>query len=259
MLMKHKSKALILIFLVLIMLSSFCTGKSLAESKNEDEKTLSIAAASDLRFALKKISEEFEKENKARIIITFSSSGNLANQIKNGAPYDIFISANKLYVDELSESGFIESKKKLLKGFIVLAARKNGVKIENIEDLKNEEIKKIAIANPAHAPFGFAAKEALERAGIFEEIEDKIVYAESASQAMQYIITGNAEAGIIPLSLCTKELACTKISSELYTSIFLYSGIIKNSKNIELAKKFTEYLKSEKAENIFREHGYELL
>ena len=263
--MKIKARAAILTFLVLLMilLFSFCTGnessKSLESRGKADEKILSIASASSLRFALSKISEEFEKESKARVIITFSSSGNLANQIKNGAPYDIFISANKLYVDQLSEEGFIESREKLLKGFIVIASRKSEVEINNLEDLRKKEIKKIAIANPEHAPFGFAAKEALERAGLWNELKDKIVYAESASQAMHYILTGNAEAGIIPLSLCTEELECVNISSELYSDVFLYLAIIKGSENKELAREFAAYLKSEKAREIFKDYGYELL
>ncbi|MFN0298814.1 MAG: molybdate ABC transporter substrate-binding protein [Burkholderiales bacterium] len=170
------------------------------------EKALLIAAASDLKFALPPIVSRFESEFAQRVAVTLGSSGNMARQIQQGAPFELFFSADEALVHRLVETGHARDA-----GFVYAVGRlalyvSNASKLapdENLSDLQRnwKAVQKFAIANPEHAPYGRAASEALESLGLSALVKPKTVYGENVSQAAQFISTGAAQAGLIALSL----------------------------------------------------------
>src|SRR5262245_33169398 len=168
------------------------------------ETDLTIAAASDLTNAFEEIGREFQKTTGTKVVFNFGSSGMLTKQIEQGAPVDLFAAANVAFVNQLEQKGLIlpDTKKVYARGRLVLwTAQNSGIKIEKLSDLTLPEIKRVAIANPEHAPYGMAARQALERAGLWEAVKPKLVYGENIRQTMQYAQTGNVEVAIVALSL----------------------------------------------------------
>lgn len=256
-----RNKVLAFIAIAAIVLALFFSPPSFSNSLNKKE--LSVAAASDLRPALAEIAESFEEEKDARVVLTFASSGTLAEQIEGGAPYDIYFSANREYLEELKGKGLLENSLiNYARGFVVLAKKRgSSAEINSLDGLLKSEVKVIALANPKHAPYGEAAVEALKNYGMWDKVKEKIVYAENVAQAEQYISTENADAGIIALSLALNndEISYVILDQALYSPIIQSLGIVKNSKNKEAAAEFIEYLSSEKAREIMKKYGYDAL
>ena len=170
-----------------------------------DEKIL-IAAASDLNFAMNKICHDFEKAHPGvKVEVSYGSSGNFYAQIKQGAPYDIFFSADASYPVRLEEEGFaVKGQRQLYAiGKIVLwIPQKSALNPQKGLNLVLEpELKKLAIANPKHAPYGRAAEESLRYYGLWDKVQDKLVFGENILQTAQFVQTGSADAGIIAMSL----------------------------------------------------------
>ena len=163
---------------------------------------MTIAAASDMRSALTEIVTCFKKENpKVQVDIIYGSSGNLYQQITNKAPFDIYFSADNVYPEKLKSQKLISGKPEIYAiGKLVLWSATKDVK-KGIELLKTSGIKRVAIANPEHAPYGKKAMECLKYYNLDELIKDKIVRGDNVSQAAQFVLTGNADVGIIALSL----------------------------------------------------------
>lgn len=164
-----------------------------------------VAAASDLAGALKEIGEAYEKARGDKVVITFGSTGMLAKQIAEGAPYDVFFAANVSFVDDVVKAGACKgaTKAPYARGRIVVWA-KDGIAEPAptaLADLKEARFAKVAIANPEHAPYGKAAQQAMVAAGVWETVKPKLVYAENISQTLQFAQTGNAEAAVVALSL----------------------------------------------------------
>ena len=165
---------------------------------------LTVYGAADLTFAFREIAALFEKSTGTRIVLVLGSTGNLAKQIEHGAPADIFFAANASFVDHLQTKGAVMSETRQLyaQGRIVLAMPRDGkLPIQRLEDLRRPDVKRIAIANPEHAPYGRAAQEALRAAGVWDAIKPRLVYGESIRHALQFIETGAVDAGIVALSV----------------------------------------------------------
>lgn len=167
-----------------------------------------IAAASDLKFALDDIAASYEKDTGKKVRITYGSSGNFAKQLEQGAPFEIFLSADEALVFDLAKKGLTVNDGELYGvGRVVLFAGKPEVfkPDPNLTDfrkaLEDGRIKKLAIANPEHAPYGRAAQQALEKVGLWSSVEPKLVLGENVSQAAQFAASGNAQGGIFALSL----------------------------------------------------------
>jgi molybdate transport system substrate-binding protein len=165
---------------------------------------LSIAAASDLQAVFPTLAERFQRESGHRVGLTFGSSGNFFSQIQNGAPFDLFFSADIEYASRLEAAGFAErgSLYRYATGRIVLWTRNDsGIDVRRgLSVLGDSRVRRVAIANPEHAPYGRAAVAALRHEKLYDGIRSKFVFGESVSQAAQFIQSGNAEAGIIALS-----------------------------------------------------------
>ncbi|HEX9181365.1 MAG TPA: molybdate ABC transporter substrate-binding protein, partial [Burkholderiales bacterium] len=167
-----------------------------------------VAAAADLAFALPEIAAAFKRDTGREVKLSFGSSGNFARQIAEGAPFELFLSADERYVAQLQSQGRSEGAGALYgTGRIVLFVPKGSpLKVDpELRDLAaaagDGRLKKLAIANPEHAPYGRAAQDALESAGLWARVSDRLVLGENASQAAQFATSGGAQAGIIPLSL----------------------------------------------------------
>jgi len=169
-------------------------------------KEIRIAAAADLKFAMDELSEKFEKQTGMKVSVTYGSSGNFFSQLQNGAPFDLFFSADMEYPKKLESAGLAEPQTlyEYAIGRIVIwtpTDAKVDVTKEGWKSLLDVSVAKIAIANPEHAPYGRAAVAALQKAGIYESVKAKLVYGENISQAAQFVQSGNAQAGIVAKSL----------------------------------------------------------
>lgn len=234
----------------------FCAPEALAGGG----KGLTIAAASDLTFALKEIARGFEKDTGARAVISFGSSGMLARQIEAGAPFDVFFSADMRLMDGLEKGGYImpATVTRYARGVIVLAVnRRSGVEAVGLKDLLLPGVKKIAIANPAHAPYGKAAVEALKSAGVFEAVKGKLVYGENIRQALQFIQTGDAQAGVVALSIAgAPEVSYTPIDQGLHNPIDQAVGVVRSAKEPEAALAFIRYAVGDRGRAVFKKYGF---
>lgn len=220
-----------------------------------------VSAASDLTGAFKEIGATYEKESGNKVTFNFGSTGILAQQIEGGAPIDLFAAANKSYIDNLEKKGLIlpETKRVYAIGRIVLATPKGSVKLNSLQDLMRPEIKKIAIANPNHAPYGMAAKEVMEKTGIWEKVKDRVVYGENIRQAMQYLETGSVDAAILALSVSIgSDVSFALIPQELYSPIEQTLTVIKGAKNEKKAREFADFITGPTGRAVMERYGFGL-
>lgn len=233
---------------------AFSCGKS-------NSNMIHIAAASNIQFALSELAEEFKKESGVLVNITYGSSGNLANQIINGAPYDIFVSANNLFMDNVLENNLIETNniRSLLTGKLILGVNNSRQMVSEISDLKNDDIETIVIATPSHAPFGIAAEEYLKNVGIYESIKSKLVYAENIRQCMIFVQSGNADAGFLSANLpIPSEINTFELNTEKYTPPIIKIGILNSGINSKNAKLFYQKIINTTSFKIFEKYNYRL-
>jgi molybdate transport system substrate-binding protein len=194
--------------LLVAAIASACKGSSKANANPNSAPAdpITVAAAADLRFAFKEMGDAFEKKTGRKVVFSFGSTGLLAKQISDGAPFDVFAAANVSFVDDVLKTGSCEPDTKALyaRGRIVLFTTKEAAaKPASLGDLADPKFARIAIANPEHAPYGKAAKEALTKAGLWEKVSPKIVYGENVQQTLEFAESGNADAAIVALSLAT--------------------------------------------------------
>lgn len=221
---------------------------------------LSVAAAADLQFAFTDLATLFEEQTGHKVTLVFGSTGQLTQQIENGAPYDLFAAANIDYIRQLADKKLVveDSVALYARGRIVLATNhQTGISVTDLKDLLNPQIKHIAIANPDHAPYGVAAKQALETAALWEALEPKLVLGENVRQALQYIQTGDAEAGIIALSVAdVPEITWTLIDDSLHQPLDQALAITATSPRAELAEQFAKFINSEVGRPVMRQYGF---
>lgn len=227
---------------------------------------ITIFAAADLRFALNEVKAEFLKANpNDDLEMIYGSSGKGMHQIENGAPYDIFFSANEEFVEKLYEEKHITTKPKLYAiGRIVLWSKHpNFDAAKEFDNLKEPWVKKIAIANPAHAPYGEKAKQALESIGIYEEVMSKLVLGENISHTAGFIESGAADIGVIALSLAlapaiaeSKHNRYYLIDAKLHKSLKQGYGITKIGSTKPLSRKFYDFMQTKKANEIMNKYGF---
>ncbi len=226
---------------------------------------LRVAAAADLTFAFKDVAAKFQAQNGATVTLSFGSSGNFFSQIQNGAPFDLFFSADLSYAKKLEETGLAEPGTlfEYATGKIVLWVP-SGSRLDlskGLAVLTDPSIHKIAIANPEHAPYGRAAKAALEHEGIYDQVKNKIVLGENISQTAQFVQSGNADIGIIALSLARAPTLKDKgryfdIPAQDYPAIEQAVVVLKSSKKKELANKFVAFLRQPESNRIMQSYGF---
>jgi molybdate transport system substrate-binding protein len=226
-----------------------------------------VAAAADLQSAMQDIGARFERDTGKKVKIIFGSSGNFFQQIQNGAPFDMFFSANLDYPKKLEAAGLIEngSYYQYAKGKIVVwvpADSKINVN-SGLKAILDPSVKKIAIANPLHAPYGQAAVSAMQKEGIYDKAKDKFVLGENISQTASFIVSGSADIGIVALSLALSpnmkdKGRYTEIPADEYPPIEQACVILSSAKNKETAKQFLSYIKSAAVADLLATYGFDV-
>lgn len=249
------NKRVLLPFLLLLFFHSSCENK---------KRNLSIAVAANAKQAVEKIAEAFEKKHDIDIDLISASSGKLSAQIKAGAPFDIFISADLTYPQELYKSGYSESQAKVYAlGQLILIANSTAKDL-TITHLVSNEIKHIAISNPKTAPYGIAALESLKYYKLDTLISKKLVYGESVGQCNQFFISGAADLALTSQSILysykfDSPISFLTIDSLAYSPI--KQGLIQ-VKNGNKVHRFTEqfylFLFTKEAQDILRAYGYKI-
>jgi molybdate transport system substrate-binding protein len=241
-------------------------GFSCASDIENKEKTVTIAVANNMLFAVEEISHLFQQKHRIKVQISSGSSGTLTTQIKQGAPFDIFISANMKYPNKLFEEGLaMEAPKVYANGALILWTLNEFNLEEGINVLLMNEFKKIAIANPETAPYGIAAVEAMKKANLYNILRPKLIWGEGIGQVNQYIKSKAVDAGITSKSVLFAKKITEKgnhieIDKSLYEPIhqgivLLKSGKEKNLTNAEL---FYNFMFSEETKSILTKFGYEV-
>jgi molybdate transport system substrate-binding protein len=208
---------------------------------------LLIAAASDLAPLAPKI----EKAYKEKIRFTLASSGSLKQQIENGAPFDVFLSANEQYVKDLAAAGLVTDSTIYAIGRIALWSPNGSV--ASFADLKKKSVTHLAIPNPEHAPYGLAARQALESQGVWKDVEPKIVYGENVRQALQFAESGNVEAVITSWTLLIGK--GTLLPAAWHAPIRQTGAVVKSSTQPDSARRFLKFLLSPEAQKILNDGG----
>ena len=243
---------IILLHLVFILFSGF-------------SQKLTIAAASDLKFAMEEIIQGFHRQNPgSQVDGVYGSSGQFATQIQQGAPFDIFFSADVAYPKELIQKGFAASGlTPYALGRIVIWSAMEDASLLRLGDLTSPRFAHIAIANPRHAPYGQRAQEALTSAGVGDLVASQLVYGENIAQTAQFVQTKNAQVGIIALSLVlspamAKQGGFYLIPQEFHTPLEQGFIITLRAKDNALATKFTDFMGTPEVKVIMKRYGFEL-
>lgn len=222
-------------------------------------RPFTVAAAADLQFAFTEIGKRFEEQTDQKVVFTFGSTGNLAKQIENGAPIDLFAAANVEFVEELSRKGLLipETQQLYAVGRIVLASSRNaGVDVKDLAGLLDPKVKRVAIANPDHAPYGRAAKEALIAAGVWDRVQSKLVLGENVRQTLQLVQTGNADAGIVALSVAgVPEVTYVMIDDRLHSPLKQALAVVKGSPHERRAREFAAFVNGPRGRPVMRKYG----
>ena len=227
---------------------------------------VTVAAAADLNYALKDLAARFEQKTGNKVTLSFGSSGNLFSQIQSGAPFDLFFSADEQYPQKLVAAGLMDpaSLRNYAVGHLVLwAPNATGLDPQTLKMdlLLQPSVKRIAIANPQHAPYGRAAMAAIEHYGLKAKLTSKLVFGENISQAAQFVQSGNAQAGLIALSLAMSPAMKDagkywELPSDSYPEMRQAAGIVSSSKHKSTAQAFLSYISSPDGTAVLGQYGF---
>ena len=224
--------------------------------------TLTVSAAADLVYAFTELGQAFEQETGIPVVFNFGSTGQLAQQIEQGAPVDLFAAANVSFVEDLAQQGRVLPDTVSLygRGRITLWTRADSpLSIDSIEDLAQIAVQRIAIANPDHAPYGMAAREALQSAGLWETVQPKLIQGENVRQTLQYAETGNVDVAIVALSLSLQEEGrWTLIPEELHAPIDQALAVVTDSRQQAAARALADFINGPAGRPIMRRYGFVL-
>lgn len=238
---------------------------SLALALSAHAGKVTIAAAADLKFALDEIVTRFQQTHPGdEVDVIYGSSGKFHTQIQQGAPYDLYFSADIAFARELAQKGFAASEvKPYAFGRIVLWSARLDASRMTLASLTDPKITRIAIANPKHAPYGQRAEEALRAAGLWQQVEPKLVYGENIAHTAQFVQTGNAQVGVIALALAVSpELARQGgywlIPETLHAPLAQGFIVTRRAAGNALARRFADYIDSSAARAVMSRYGFVL-
>jgi molybdate transport system substrate-binding protein len=229
---------------------------------------ITAAAAADMSAALPELVAAYAKKTGQAVRISFGASGNLTNQIRNGAPFDIFFSADEEYPRQLITEGLADKDKiyRYAVGRLVLWVPTNSpldLSKLGIQALLDPSVKKISIASPATAPYGRAAEATLRHFGIYDQVSSRLVVGENISQAAQFVESGNAQAGLIALSHALAPPLKDKgrywtVPLDAYPTLNQAAVVLSRSKQRDAARRFLEYLRTPEATSLLTSYGFSL-
>ncbi len=229
-----------------------CSGSGQAER-------LDVAAAADLSLVLPRLLPELEERCGSEIVVTYGSSGQLASQIEAGAPFDLFLSAHARYVDALVERGLVDpaDAKPYAVGRLAIVTRSGLVPVRTVAELaERSDLARIAVANPEHAPYGAAAVEALDAAGVLGEVRERLVYGENVRQALEYVEQGEADAGVVAASLLGEGSTAPLVPAELHQAILQVGAVLRGPAR-ERARCVLDAMRTEGVQELLRRYGFE--
>ena len=242
--------------------SSSNASSAASSSGDSSEKVeLNISAAASLQEAMVELEKEFKNINPdVKLTVNLGSSGSLMQQIQEGAPCDLFISAGAKQMDALVEDGTVEKDavKTLLTNDLVLVAAK-GEKVDSLDALKTDDVEKIAIGDPESVPAGKYAKEGLDNTKLYDNVKDKLVLAKDVKEVLSWVQKGNADVGFVYLSDATGvddvDVVLTT-DADSHSEIAYPVAVLKDSKQAKVAQQFEDFLLSDTAQNILEKHGF---
>jgi len=233
---------------------------------HKSNNTLTVSAAADLTDAFTEIGQEFKTSSGIEINFNFGSTGQLAFQIEQGAPVDLFAAAGLSYIVDLEQKGILLPESRLVYGtgrLVIWSQGGSAPRVDNLAGLKTGEVKRIAIANPDHAPYGVAAREALQSAGLWSDLQPKLVQVSNVREALRYAATGEVDVALVALSLCqagrengTSSGNCTLVPKQLHRPLIQAMGIVAKTKNRQAAEQFVGFVKGERGSAILSRYGF---
>ncbi|MCR6545209.1 molybdate ABC transporter substrate-binding protein [Dehalobacterium formicoaceticum] len=264
-----KKMSLLLVFLMMFALVlTGCgneNGTSDAEGPTDEAVEINISAAASLTDALTEIQAEYAKKSNAILQFNFAASGTLQKQIQEGAPCDLFISASKGHMDTLEGDGLVvtDSRKDLLGNTLTLiATAEKADLITGPESFTNDDVASIAIGEPESVPAGNYSKQTFESLGIWDQIQEKLVFAKDVRQVLQYVDSGNADCGLVYRSdamLLETGKIIVDMPADSHDPIVYPAAIMKNAAQPEAANAFYEFLQTDYAKKTFEKYGFQVL
>jgi len=252
---------------VLLLLIASVVVSPLAISPLVQAQELTVAAAADVRPSLDEIAVKFKAASGITLHVSYGSSGNFYQQLQNGAPFDVFLSANLDYPKKLETAGLVleNSYYEFAQGGIVVMVAANS-KLDlkqGLRALLDPTVKKIAIADPSHAPYGQAAVAALKAEGLYDQVSSKLVTGENISQAASFVLSGAADAGIVAKSLAivpqaTSKVRFAEVPEQDYPPLLQAMVVLKSSKSQRDAEKFESYMRAAEAQKILKQYGFSI-
>jgi molybdate transport system substrate-binding protein len=244
------------VLVAVILISEICQAQS-----------ITVAAAADLQSAMQDVAAQFQKKKGKEVRVIYGSSGNFFQQLQNGAPFDMFFSANLDYPKKLQAAGLTEtgSYYEYAKGKIVVWVPKDSTLDlkSSLQLLLNPSVKKIAVANPLHAPYGQAAVAAMQKEGVYDKVKDKFVLGENISQTASLVTSGAADVGMVALSLALSPTMKDKgrfveVPASDYAPIEQACVILSSSKNKETAEQFLAFMKTAAVADTLKRYGFDV-
>jgi molybdate transport system substrate-binding protein len=239
---------------------SGCARQQPPTNNQDNQSEINVAAAANLTDAFAEVAKQFTAETGVRVVYSFGATADLAKQIENGAPFDVFASADVTHVDQLNDKGLLTPGTRSLyaRGRLVLWTPPGGrVQVSSISEITRPEVSHIAVAKPDVAPYGQATVEALQALNLWAQVEPKVVYAQNVAQTKQFASSGNAEVAFIPMALVKpNEGRFVEIDERLHKPIDQALGVIKASGKQGAARRFTDFVLSGKGQAILERFGY---
>ncbi len=248
----------------LLIIVAFCAApcQRSAHAADAPKRELTVAAAANLTEVAQALGSEFEAQTKIHPVFSIGSTAQLTSQIENSAPFDVFLAADAEHVDKLDHEGLLAPGSNAAYAIGVLALwipPSSKAHVNTVGDLKAKDVSVIAVANPKLAPYGAAAVETLQRAGIWDQVKAKIVYAENISMAKQYGASKNADAVFTAYSLVLKENGhVIQIDESLHQPIVQKLGVVARSQHLELAQAFTRFVLKGDGRAVLARYGYKI-
>ena len=228
--------------------------------------TLTVFAAADLGPAFRELIPQFEQVAHAKVVLVPGSTGILSQQIRNGAPADLFFAASEAAINDLMADDNLEKNSIVLadtktvyaRGRLALITLKSSpLRLNHVKDIAGAGVRRIAIANPAHAPYGLAAQQALQSAGLWDAIQPRLVYGENVQQALQFVQSGSADAGIVARSLVEGQaFSWTLVDASLHQPLNQEAVVLARSKQPRLAMAFLDFVKGPAGRAVMKRFGF---
>ncbi len=221
---------------------------------------ITVSAAADLMEAWPELAAAFESETGVHVVANYGSSGQLAQQVAEGAPVDVIMSADMHYIEELGESGLLVRGTRAIYGIgkLMLWTPPGAPPVESLNDLVRPTVRRIAIANPETAPYGHAAEEALRMAGLWSAVRHKLAFGENVRQAMLYARSGDADVAFVPASLATgNQGRAVAVPEEYYPRMYQMLAVVRDTRSEPAARTFVAFVTGREGLAILARHGFE--